>query len=121
MMFDTQVLLMDEPLGALDKNLRQQLQLQLRRLHRQLGKTILYVTHDQEEALAMSDRIAVLDRARIIQVGTGRELYERPVTEFVARFFGESNVLTGMVTDTDGHTVNVTIGKLRLSLECPGA
>ncbi|MEY4266683.1 MAG: hypothetical protein RIS90_1218 [Pseudomonadota bacterium] len=100
--FGPKVLLMDEPLSALDRNLRQQLQVELRRLHRQLGITIILVTHDQEEALAMSDRIAIMKNGRIVQVGTGPELYERPVDEFVARFFGESNVLEGKVASVDG-------------------
>lgn len=100
--FGPKVLLMDEPLSALDKNLRQQLQVELRRLHKQLGITIILVTHDQEEALAMSDRIAIMKAGRIVQVGSGPELYEQPVDEFVARFFGESNLLEGKVTAVDG-------------------
>lgn len=85
------ILLMDEPLGALDKNLRQTIQLQLKALHRELGVTILYVTHDQEEALHLSDRIVVMDKGRIAQQGTPQELYRRPASPFVAGFLGECN------------------------------
>ncbi|WP_380280602.1 ABC transporter ATP-binding protein [Kitasatospora purpeofusca] len=96
--FNPRVLLMDEPLGALDKKLREQLQGEIARMHRELGITFVFVTHDQEEALALSDRIAVFNEGRIEQVGTPEELYERPATLFVARFLGESNVFTGRLT-----------------------
>jgi putative spermidine/putrescine transport system ATP-binding protein len=89
------LLLLDEPLGALDLSLRAAMQLELRQLNRMLGITFLYVTHDQGEALTMSDRIGVMERGRLVQVGSPREIYERPRTAFVARFMGESNVLTG--------------------------
>jgi putative spermidine/putrescine transport system ATP-binding protein len=88
---------MDEPLGALDKNLREQMQLELKRLHRSLGITVVYVTHDQAEALTMSDRVALMNRGRIEQLGDARELYERPVNPFVAEFLGESNIVAGRV------------------------
>jgi putative spermidine/putrescine transport system ATP-binding protein len=93
--FDPRVLLMDEPLGALDKKLRESLQLEIKRVHREVGITFVYVTHDQEEALALSDRIAVFNRGRIEQVGEAGELYDRPKTLFVAEFIGESNRLRG--------------------------
>ncbi|WP_433377742.1 ABC transporter ATP-binding protein [Streptosporangium sp. CA-115845] len=93
--FEPQVLLMDEPMGALDKKLREALQLEIMRIHRELGITICYVTHDQEEALVMSDRIAIYDHGRIQQVGTAEELYERPESVFVAQFMGESNIFHG--------------------------
>jgi ABC-type Fe3+/spermidine/putrescine transport system ATPase subunit len=86
---------MDEPLGALDKNLREQMKVELKRLHAQLGVTVLYVTHDQEEALTMSDRVALMNDGVIAQLGTARGLYERPATRFVAEFIGESNVMEG--------------------------
>ncbi len=89
------VLLLDEPLGALDLKLRQQMQIELKRIQRRVGITFLYVTHDQEEALSMSDRIAVLAGGRIQQVGTPAEIYERPASAFVANFVGVSNVVTG--------------------------
>jgi len=88
------ILLMDEPLGALDKNLRQSIQLQLKALHREVGATVIYVTHDQEEALHLSDRIAILDAGQIVQSGPPRDLYFRPVNRFVAGFLGECNFLT---------------------------
>jgi spermidine/putrescine ABC transporter ATP-binding subunit len=91
------VLLLDEPLGALDKNLREAMQVELRELQRQLGITTVFVTHDQEEALTMSDRIAVMRDGRIEQLGAPREIYGRPATEFVATFLGASNLLQGRV------------------------
>jgi putative spermidine/putrescine transport system ATP-binding protein len=93
--FRPRLLLMDEPLGALDKKLREALQLEILRISRQLGATVVYVTHDQEEALVMSDRIAIFDKGRIQQLGTGEDLYERPTSVFVADFVGESNMLRG--------------------------
>jgi putative spermidine/putrescine transport system ATP-binding protein len=91
--FRPRVLLMDEPLSALDKPLREVMQIELRRLHGELGLTTVYVTHDQREALTLSDRIAVIDRGRLVQVGTPEDLYNRPRTAFVARFLGESTIL----------------------------
>jgi putative spermidine/putrescine transport system ATP-binding protein len=99
MVYEPRVLLMDEPLGALDKKLRDSLQLEIKRIHGELGTTFVYVTHDQDEALVLSDRIAVFNDARIEQVGTPTELYERPKSIFVARFLGESSVFSGTVTD----------------------
>jgi spermidine/putrescine ABC transporter ATP-binding subunit len=95
LVFTPGLLLMDEPLGALDKKLREEMQFELKRLHGELGITIVYVTHDQEEALTMSDRIALMNRGRIEQLGDATELYERPKSRFVAEFIGESNVLDG--------------------------
>jgi putative spermidine/putrescine transport system ATP-binding protein len=89
------VLLLDEPLGALDLKLRQQMQVELKAIQHEVGITFIFVTHDQEEALTMSDRIAVFDYGRIVQVGTPLELYERPRTHFVAGFVGTSNILNG--------------------------
>ncbi len=104
MVFDPPLLLMDEPLGALDKKLREWLQLEIKRIHRELGTTFVYVTHDQEEALALSDRIAVFNRGRIEQAGSGRDLYDRPETLFVGRFIGESTVLAGLHEVRGGET-----------------
>ena len=98
LVFKPRLLLMDEPLGALDKKLREWLQLEIKRIHRELGVTFIYVTHDQEEALVLSDRIAVMSNGRIEQVGTAVDLYERPATQFVAEFIGESNVFRGTVS-----------------------
>jgi ABC-type Fe3+/spermidine/putrescine transport system ATPase subunit len=97
MVIEPDILLMDEPLGALDRQLRREVQLEIRRLHVATPRTTLYVTHDQEEALVMSDRIAVMQAGRIVQTGSAPDLYERPVNSFVARFLGESNLLTGAV------------------------
>ncbi len=94
--FEPRLLLMDEPLGALDKQLRETLQLEMRRLHAELGITFIYVTHDQEEALTMSDRIAVLHEGKVAQVGP-EDLYDRPCSRFVASFIGESNFLPAIV------------------------
>jgi spermidine/putrescine ABC transporter ATP-binding subunit len=92
------VLLLDEPLGALDKHLRQEMQVELRRIQRQVGITTIFVTHDQEEALTLSDRIAIFDSGRIIQEGAPMAVYERPVTKFAAGFLGEANFLQGRVS-----------------------
>ncbi|GLR90405.1 ABC transporter ATP-binding protein [Bradyrhizobium iriomotense] len=89
------IIMMDEPLGALDKNLREQMQTEIKRLHQELGTTIIYVTHDQEEALNMSDRICLMKTGEIAQLGTPDELYFRPNSRFVAEFIGESNLLCG--------------------------
>jgi putative spermidine/putrescine transport system ATP-binding protein len=105
--FHPALLLMDEPLGALDKKLREALQLEFRRIHRVLGATIVFVTHDQEEALVMSDRIAVFNEGRIEQLGTAVELYESPATPFVANFLGESNMFHGNMS-LDGERVLLT-------------
>jgi ABC-type Fe3+/spermidine/putrescine transport system ATPase subunit len=95
LVFSPRLLLMDEPLGALDKNLREQMQFELKRLHGALGVTVVYVTHDQEEALTMSNRVALMSGGRIEQLGTAEELYERPRNRFVAEFIGESTLLEG--------------------------
>lgn len=104
LVFNPKLLLLDEPLGALDKRLRETLQLEIRRIHREIGVTFIFVTHDQEEALAMSDRIAVFNNGLIEQVGTGEELYQDPRTLFVARFLGDSNVISGKVQGDNGLT-----------------
>jgi putative spermidine/putrescine transport system ATP-binding protein len=104
-----QVLLLDEPLGALDLKLRQEMQVFLKALQHDLHKTFIYVTHDQEEALAMSDRIAVFNHGRIEQVGTPAEVYEHPLTEFVAGFVGVSNIL-----DRDGRRFTIRPEKIRM-------
>ena len=95
--FEPKLLLMDEPLGALDKKLREQMQLEIKHLHKRLGVSIIYVTHDQDEALVMSDRIGVFNQGRLEQIGTVEQLYEQPTTRFVAEFVGETNVIRGEV------------------------
>ncbi|HEY7635207.1 MAG TPA: ABC transporter ATP-binding protein [Gemmatimonadales bacterium] len=96
------ILLLDEPLGAIDLKLRKEMQLELKTLNKQLGITFVYVTHDQEEALTMSDRIAVMDHARVAQLGTPAEIYEHPRTGFVAKFIGESNFFEGRADARNG-------------------
>src|SRR6266568_2397907 len=93
MIFEPRLILMDEPLSALDKQLRETMQIELRRLHRKLGATIVYVTHDQREALTMSDRVAVLKNGRLVQIDTPERLYDRPCDAFVASFIGEATLL----------------------------
>jgi putative spermidine/putrescine transport system ATP-binding protein len=95
MVYRPALLLMDEPLGALDRKLREQLQLEIKRVHRESGISVLYVTHDQEEALTMSDRIAVFNQGRVEQIGTPEELYDKPATRFVAGFIGDTNFISG--------------------------
>lgn len=109
LIFNPPVLLMDEPLSALDRKLRQQMQLEIKQIQRDLGVTVIYVTHDQEEALTMSDRIAVMNDGKIVQVAVPEEIYERPSDGFVADFIGETNFLFGVVDSSDqGRTVLMT-------------
>lgn len=112
LVIEPDVLLMDEPLGALDRQLRKDVQLELRRIHKSLGNTTLYVTHDQEEALVMSDRIGIMRDGRLEQIGTPRDLYERPANDFVARFLGESNLLPGRVVTRHGTSAEVEVPAL---------
>ena len=107
--YDPPILLMDEPLSALDKKLRQEIQAEIRRIHRETGVTILYVTHDQEEALHLSDRIALFKEGRIEQIGTGEDLYLRPTSEFVAGFIGNSNFLPAQHLETENGTASVRL------------
>jgi spermidine/putrescine transport system ATP-binding protein len=92
-----EVLLLDEPLGALDLKLRKEMQLELKTLQREVGITFIYVTHDQEEALTMSDRIAVMSKGVVLQIGRPEEIYERPASKYVADFIGETNFIDGVV------------------------
>jgi spermidine/putrescine transport system ATP-binding protein len=103
------VLLLDEPLGALDLKLRKEMQIELKLLQVQVGITFIYVTHDQEEALTMSDRIAVMHKGKVLQVGKPVEIYERPTSRFVADFIGETNFLPGQVQSLDGDRVTVLL------------
>jgi spermidine/putrescine transport system ATP-binding protein len=144
LVFHPSVVLLDEPLGALDLKLRKAMQLELKTLQREIGLTFVYVTHDQEEALTMSDRIAVMDRGRVLQVGDPRSIYERPSSRFVADFIGVSNFLSGRVREagveaaieldggdmvraerpadvTVGQTVTVAVRPERMRLEGPPA
>lgn len=109
LVFDPKLVLMDEPLGALDKQLREHMQFEIKDLHRRLGVTVVYVTHDQGEALTMSDRIAVFNDGRIQQLATPSQLYEAPENSFVAGFIGENNALAGTVERLDGQTALVRL------------
>jgi putative spermidine/putrescine transport system ATP-binding protein len=95
LVFNPDVLLLDEPLGALDKNLREQMQVEIKRIHREVGITMIYVTHDQTEAMTMSDRVAVFRDGRIEQLGSPLEVYDRPANRFVGEFIGDSNFFAG--------------------------
>ncbi len=115
LVFDPDLVLMDEPLGALDKQLREQMQYEIRHLHERLGITVVYVTHDQAEALTMSDRIAVFNDGAVQQLSAPDELYERPQNSFVAQFIGENNKLHGIVQDVGSNgscTVRLASGEL---------
>jgi spermidine/putrescine transport system ATP-binding protein len=106
------VLLLDEPLGALDQKLRKDMQLELKRLQREVGITFVYVTHDQEEALTMSDRIAVMYQGRVLQVGGPRQVYNHPATRFVADFIGTTNFVKGRVISTGSELATVELDDL---------
>jgi putative spermidine/putrescine transport system ATP-binding protein len=97
------IILLDEPLGALDKNLREHMQLEIRKLHRDLGATFIYVTHDQEEALTLSDRVCLMNQAQVEQIGTPQEIYDQPASRFAASFIGHSNLLSGTVVADGGN------------------
>ena len=114
LVFNPQLVLMDEPLGALDKRLREQMQLEIKQLHETMGITVVYVTHDQSEALTMSDRIAVFSDGVVQQIDKPNVLYERPVNRFVANFVGENNVLAGVVDTIDA-------GYCRVALDSGGS
>ncbi len=109
LVFDPEVVLMDEPLGALDKNLREQMQYEIKHIHENLGVTVIYVTHDQSEALTMSNRIAVFDDGIVQQLASPQVLYEQPENAFVAKFIGENNVLLGKVTEVNGESCRVEV------------
>ncbi len=108
--FEPNLLLLDEPFGALDKKLREQMQLEVKSIQRRLGLTTVFVTHDQEEALVLSDRIAVMDRGRIEQIDVPTEIYRRPANRFVAQFIGDSNLFEAQVVDVQGGRVRFRTG-----------
>ena len=123
LVFEPDVLLLDEPLGALDKNLREQMQVEITRIHRQVGITTVYVTHDQTEAMTMSDRVVVMNRGKVEQAAAPLEVYRRPATRFVAEFVGDSNVFEGRVLDPGRialPTLGVTVEVAGLSALPPG-
>lgn len=109
LVFEPQLVLMDEPLGALDKQLREHMQMEIKHLHQQLGVTVVYVTHDQSEALTMSDRVAVFNHGIIQQIDSPETLYEAPCNAFVANFIGENNALSGTVSAINGSTCKVQL------------
>ena len=110
LVFEPRLVLMDEPLGALDRRLREEMQFEIRRIQRTLGVTVVYVTHDQQEAMAMSDRVAVFNAGRIEQIASPEVLYEEPRRPFVASFIGDNNLLHGRVTAVNGDTCDVQVG-----------
>jgi len=120
LVLEPQVLLFDEPLSNLDARLRRQVREDIRELQQRLGLTVVYVTHDQEEALAVSDRIVVMNEARIAQIGTPRDLFERPASEFVADFIGEANLLDATIDSVSDGEATVHVGPLRLLLDARG-
>ena len=109
LVFDPQLVLMDEPLGALDKNLRESMQYEIKHIHESIGVTVVYVTHDQSEALTMSNRIAVFNDGKVQQLSSPDELYEKPVNSFVAEFIGENNTFAGEVSDISGGKCKVKL------------
>lgn len=120
LVLEPQVLLFDEPLSNLDAKLRRQVREDIREIQTKLGLTVVYVTHDQEEALAVSDRIIVMNNAVIAQIGTPRELYDQPVNEFVADFIGEANVFDAEVINVEGTVAEVRIDEMSLSMDANG-
>ncbi len=119
LVFKPGVILMDEPLGALDKQLREYMQIELKRIQKSLGTTVIFVTHDQSEALTMSDRIMVMNDGVIAQMGTPEEIYEDPRTKFVASFIGESNFLDAALTGQEGDVCRLDVGGIALKSRLP--
>ncbi len=113
LVFEPDLVLMDEPLGALDKQLREQMQFEIKHIHQRLGVTVVYVTHDQTEALTMSDRIAVFNDGEIQQLSTAEELYDQPKNSFVAQFIGENNRFAGVISAVSGNQCEVTLASGR--------
>jgi putative spermidine/putrescine transport system ATP-binding protein len=111
LVFDPKLVLMDEPLGALDKQLREHMQIEIKHIHQRLGVTVVYVTHDQSEALTMSDRVAVFNDGIIQQLATPSDLYELPENSFVAQFIGENNRLSGKIASVNGNSCAVDIAQ----------
>jgi len=110
LVFEPDLVLMDEPLGALDRRLREEMQYEIRRIQRTLGITCIYVTHDQQEAMVLSDRVAVFHDGRLQQIASPEGLYEEPMRNFVARFIGENNRLSGTIESIDGAVCDVRVG-----------
>ena len=118
LVFNPDVLLLDEPLGALDKNLREQMQVEIKRIHREIGITMIYVTHDQTEAMTMSDRVAVFSNGKVEQIGSPLEVYNRPVNRFVGEFIGDSNFFAGRVDPSRPGWIELSgIGPMRIATQ----
>src|SRR5699024_7881649 len=113
------LLLFDEPLSNLDARLRQDMRTELREMHRRVGTTSIYVTHDQEEAVSLSSRIVLLNKGQIEQVGTPREIYWSPISQFVADFVGYDNFLSAQVLDADANGIGVRVNDTEMRLDCP--
>ncbi|MEI9406970.1 ABC transporter ATP-binding protein [Mesorhizobium argentiipisi] len=119
--FEPQVLLLDEPLSALDANMREEMRVEIKKIQKETGITAIFVTHDQEEALSMSDRIVVMNAGSAEQIGTPEEVYERPATAFVADFLGKANMLSGTVSRSDGPTIVTLAGGQTVNVLSPKA
>jgi putative spermidine/putrescine transport system ATP-binding protein len=117
--FNPSLLLLDEPMSALDRKLKEELQAELKELHRRVGTTFVHITHDQDEAMALADRIAVMQDGRIVQIGAPRDIYRRPATRFVAGFLGQSNFLRGVVERSDAGGVALRVGAALLPAQAP--
>ncbi len=117
LVIEPEILLLDEPLGPLDVKLRKEMQLELRRIQRKLNSTWVYVTHDHEEAMVMSDRVAILNSGKIIDVGTIKEIYERPKNRFVAEFLGETNIIECIVDSVEDNVFTASCGDIRIEGE----
>ena len=122
LVFNPDVLLLDEPLGALDKNLREQMQVEIKRIHREIGITMIYVTHDQTEAMTMSDRVAVFSNGKVEQIGSPLEVYNRPVNRFVGEFIGDSNFFAGRLDPSRPGWIELSgIGPMRIETQAIAA
>ena len=120
LVIEPNILLLDEPLSALDKKMREEMKVWIKDIQKKVGITTLYVTHDQSEALSMSDRIGVMNQGELLQVGTPEDIYERPLSRFVGEFIGESNILSGEVLRRDDQVCTVKIGQAEVSALIPG-
>jgi spermidine/putrescine ABC transporter ATP-binding subunit len=121
LVIEPEILLLDEPLSALDKKMREEMKFWIKKIQRSVGITTIYVTHDQSEALTMSDRIAVMNEGRVLQVGSPVEIYEHPASRFIAEFIGESNLLAGRVSTINGTGCEVRVGDASLPARAPAA
>ncbi|MEH6726029.1 MAG: ABC transporter ATP-binding protein [Hyphomicrobiales bacterium] len=119
LVIEPEILLLDEPLSALDKKMREEMKFWIKNIQKAVGITTIYVTHDQSEALTMSDRIAVMDHGQVLQIGTPVEIYEQPASRFIAEFIGESNLLIGTISKIDGTICTVSLGATTVPASLP--